>query len=292
MKGIVLAGGSGSRLAPLTVSVSKQLLPVFDKPLIYYPLSALMLADIRNILIITAPASEVQFRNLLGDGSQLGCRFSYAVQENPEGLAQALTIGETFINGDSVALILGDNIFFGSGFGELLRQHTNPEGAVIFAQPVNDPSRYGIVTLDDSGGPLSIEEKPDEPKSNLAVPGLYFYDSQACKIASDIEPSVRGELEITSVNQDYLERGKLTVGLFNRGIAWLDAGTFESLNDASNFVRVIEERQGTKIGCIEEVAYYRNFIDRAQLLRLADRYPDHSYGAYLRSVAEVSPRTT
>lgn len=289
MKGIILAGGSGTRLNPLTIAVSKQLLPVFDKPLIYYPLSALMLAEIRDILIITTQESSPQFQKLLGDGNQLGCRFSYAVQEKPEGLAQALTIGESFINGDSVALILGDNIFFGSGFGDLLRQHTNPDGAVVFAQPVQDPSRYGIVEMDSDGQPVSIEEKPSQPKSNFAVPGLYFYDSQACEIARSIQPSERGELEITSVNQVYLEQGKLTVGVFNRGIAWLDAGTFESLNDASTFVRVIEERQGTKIGCIEEVAYYRRFIDRAQLIRLADGYARSGYGDYLRNVAATSP---
>lgn len=284
MKGIILAGGSGTRLHPLTIAVSKQLLPVYDKPMIYYPLSVLMLADIRDILIISTPQDTPSFERLLGDGSELGCRFWYAVQEIPNGLAQAFVIGADFIGDDKVALILGDNIFYGSGFGQLIRQHVDPDGAVVFAARVHDPERYGVVEFDERRNVLSIEEKPANPKSHFAVPGLYFYDNQVVDIARTIEPSARGEYEITSVNNEYLKRGKLKVGVFNRGIAWLDTGTFASLNEASTFVRVIEERQGTKIGCIEEIAYYRNFIDADQLNTLAVKYDKSGYGDYLRSL--------
>jgi glucose-1-phosphate thymidylyltransferase len=287
MKAIILAGGSGTRLHPLTLTVSKQLLPVYDKPMIYYPLSVLMLAGIREILIITTPRDQSQFENLLGDGSQLGCAFSYATQPDPDGLARAFVIGENFIGTDSVALILGDNIFYGSGFGKLLRAHTDPDGAVIFAARVNDPSRYGIVELDADNNPVSIEEKPEHPKSSYAVPGLYFYDNSVAAIAKSIPPSARGEYEITDVNRAYLDQGRLRVGVFNRGIAWLDTGTFASLNEASTFVRVIEERQDTKIGCIEEVAFYSNFISRDQLASLADKYQKSGYGDYLRRIASA-----
>lgn len=287
MKGIILAGGSGTRLHPLTIAVSKQLLPVYDKPMIYYPLSVLMLADIRDILIISTPQDTPSFERLLGDGAELGCRFSYAVQEIPNGLAQAFVIGADFIGDDKVALILGDNIFYGSGFGQLIRQHVDPDGAVVFAARVHDPERYGVVEFDEQRNVLSIEEKPANPKSHFAVPGLYFYDNQVVDIARTIEPSARGEYEITSVNNEYLKRGKLKVGVFNRGIAWLDTGTFASLNEASTFVRVIEERQGTKIGCIEEIAYYRNFIDADQLNTLAVKYDKSGYGDYLRDIVVI-----
>jgi glucose-1-phosphate thymidylyltransferase len=286
MKGIILAGGAGSRLHPITLAVSKQLMPVYDKPMIYYPLSVLMLAGINEILIITIPEDQAAFKRLLGDGSELGCRFEYTVQETPNGLAQAFILGKEFIGDDKVALVLGDNIFYGSGFGELVRCHTNPDGAVIFAAPVHDPERYGVVEFDDERQAISIEEKPAEPKSNCAVPGLYFYDNDVVEIAESIEPSVRGEFEITTVNQVYLERKKLKVGVFNRGIAWLDTGTFASLNEASTFVRVIEERQDTKIGCIEEVAYYSKFITQDQLLVLAEKYVKSGYGDYLMRVAQ------
>jgi glucose-1-phosphate thymidylyltransferase len=285
MKGIILAGGAGSRLRPITLAVSKQLMPIYDKPMIYYPLSVLMLAGIREILIITTPEDQAAFKRLLGDGSELGCDFQYAVQEVPNGLAQAFVIGKEFIGGDKVALVLGDNIFYGSGFGELVRRNTDPDGAVIFAAPVHDPERYGVVEFDDQRNAISIEEKPAHPKSNYAVPGLYFYDNDVIEIAETIEPSARGEYEITTVNQVYLERKKLKVGVFNRGVAWLDTGTFASLNEASTFVRVIEERQDTKIGCIEEVAYYSKFIDREQLLELAEKYAKSGYGDYLKRVA-------
>lgn len=287
MKGIILAGGSGTRLHPLTLAMSKQLLPVYDKPMIYYPLSVLMLADIREILIISTPTDLPMFERLLGDGSDLGCRFSYAVQEVPNGLAQAFVIGKEFIGDDNVALILGDNIFFGSGFGHLIRQCANPVGAVVFAARVHDPERYGVVEFDENRKAISLEEKPEHPKSNYAVPGLYFYDNQVVSIAESVEPSARGEYEITSVNNEYLKRNQLRVGVFNRGIAWLDTGTFASLNEASTFVRVIEERQGTKIGCIEEIAFYRKFIERDQLSVLAERYGKSGYGDYLNEIARL-----
>ena len=285
MKGIILAGGAGTRLHPVTLAVSKQLMPIYDKPMIYYPLSVLMLAGINEILIITTPEDQVVFKRLLGDGSELGCCFEYAVQEVPNGLAQAFVIGKNFIGQDKVALILGDNIFYGSGFGRLLRQHTEPSGAVIFAAPVHDPERYGVVEFDEDHKAISIEEKPSAPKSHYAVPGLYFYDNDVVEIAETIEPSTRGEYEITTVNQVYLEGKKLQVGVLNRGVAWLDTGTFTSLNEASTFVRVIEERQDTKIGCIEEVAYHSKFIDRQQLLSLAVKLEKSGYGDYLRRVA-------
>ena len=286
MKGIILAGGAGSRLHPITLAVSKQLMPIYDKPMIYYPLSVLMLAGINEILIITTPEDQPAFKRLLGDGSELGCRFEYVVQEVPNGLAQAFVLGKEFIGDDKVALVLGDNIFYGSGFGQLIRQHTDPDGAVIFAAPVHDPERYGVVEFDDQKNAISLEEKPTQPKSNFAVPGLYFYDNDVVEIAETIEPSARGEYEITTVNQVYLKRKKLKVGVFNRGVAWLDTGTFASLNEASTFVRVIEERQDTKIGCIEEVAYYSKFITKAQLLVLAEKYAKSGYGDYLKRVAQ------
>lgn len=284
IKGIILAGGAGSRLHPITLAVSKQLMPVYDKPMVYYPLSVLMLAGIREILIITTREDKASFQRLLGDGSELGCDFKYAIQDEPNGLAQAFVIGKDFIAGDKVALILGDNIFYGSGFTELLRQYTDPEGAVIFASQVQDPERYGVVEFDADKNAISIEEKPNQPKSNYAVPGLYFYDNDVVEIAETIQPSARGEYEITSVNETYLKRGKLLVGVFNRGVAWLDTGTFASLNEASTFVRVIEERQGTKVGCIEEVAYRSGFISEDQLLRLSEKYKASGYGCYLRSI--------
>jgi glucose-1-phosphate thymidylyltransferase len=286
MKGIILAGGAGSRLHPITLAVSKQLMPIYDKPMIYYPLSVLMIAGINEVLIITTPEDQAAFKRLLGDGSGLGCRFKYMVQEVPNGLAQAFVLGKEFIGDDKVALVLGDNIFYGSGFGELVRRHTDPDGAVVFAAPVHDPERYGVVEFDEKRQAISIEEKPAEPKSNYAVPGLYFYDNDVVEIAETIEPSARGEYEITTVNQVYLERQKLKVGVFNRGIAWLDTGTFASLNEASTFVRVIEERQGMKVGCIEEVAYYSKFIDREQLLALAVKLEKSGYGEYLKLVVE------
>lgn len=288
MKGIILAGGSGTRLYPITLAVSKQLMPVYDKPMIYYPLSVLMLAGIREILIITNQEDQAAFRRLLGDGADLGCRFEYAVQEEPNGLAQAFVIGKEFIGTNKVALILGDNIFYGSGFGELVRRHSDPDGAVVFAAPVSDPENYGVVEFDATDRAASIEEKPKHPRSSFAVPGLYFYDNDVVEIAHNIQPSTRGEYEITSVNQVYLERNKLKVGVFDRGIAWLDTGTFASLNEASTFVRVIEDRQNTKIGCIEEVAYYSKFINKEQLLQLASRCSKSGYGDYLERVALTS----
>jgi glucose-1-phosphate thymidylyltransferase len=284
MKGIVLAGGSGTRLYPITKGISKQLMPIYDKPMIYYPLSVLMLAGIKEILIITTPEDSAQFRKLLGDGSEIGCRFSYAVQEVPNGLAQAFVIGADFIGEDKVALVLGDNIFYGSGFSKLVQSFNDVDGAAIFAYEVQDPERYGVVEFDKDFNALSIEEKPKAPKSNYAVPGLYFYDNSVVEIAKNIQPSPRGEYEITDVNRVYLENKKLKVGVMNRGTAWLDTGTFDSLSDSCEFVRVIEKRQSQKIGCIEEVAFRMGFIDQEQLLKLADKYAKSGYGEYLRKV--------
>lgn len=286
MKGIVLAGGSGTRLYPLTIAVSKQLMPVYDKPMIYYPLTTLMLAGINEILIITTPEDQAGFKKLLGDGSQVGCRFEYVVQPKPEGLAQAFILGADFIGNDSVALVLGDNIFYGSGMGTLLQKKLNPDGATVFAYQVGDPERYGVVEFDKDYKVLSIEEKPKEPKSNYAVPGLYFYDNEVVSIAQNMKPSPRGELEITDVNKIYLEKGKLEVGVLDRGTAWLDTGTFDSLQEAGQFIEVIEKRQGLKIGCIEEVAYRKGFIDKAQLKVLAEKYIKSGYGVYLNMIAQ------
>jgi len=284
MKGIVLAGGSGTRLYPITKGISKQLIPIYDKPMIYYPLSVLMLAGINEILIITTPEDSAQFQRLLGDGSEVGCKFSYAVQAVPNGLAQAFVIGADFIGNDKVALILGDNIFYGTGFSKLIQSFNNVDGAAIFAYKVHDPERYGVVEFDKDYKALSIEEKPTNPKSNFAVPGLYFYDNNVVKIAKEIAPSPRGEYEITDVNRVYLERNSLHVGVMNRGTAWLDTGTFDSYSDACEFVRVIEKRQGYKVGCIEEVAYRMGYIDKAHLLTLADKYAKSGYGEYLRKL--------
>jgi len=284
MKGIILAGGSGTRLYPITKGISKQIMPIYDKPMIYYPLSVLMLAGISEILIITTPEDSAQFQRLLGDGKDLGCRFEYAVQEKPNGLAQAFVIGADFIGDDKVALVLGDNIFYGAGFSKLLQSFNKVDGAAIFAYEVNDPERYGVVEFDDNLVAISIEEKPIHPKSNFAVPGLYFYDNDIVDIAKNIAPSPRGEYEITDVNKVYLENKKLHVGVMNRGTAWLDTGTFDSLADASEFVRVIEKRQSQKIGCIEEVAFRMGFINHEQLLVLATRYAKSGYGEYLRKL--------
>ncbi|MBC7627770.1 glucose-1-phosphate thymidylyltransferase RfbA [Ferruginibacter sp.] len=284
MKGIILAGGSGTRLYPITMGISKQLMPVYDKPMIYYPLSTLMLAGIREILIITTPDDQAQFMRLLGDGNQWGCEISYAKQEVPNGLAQAFVIGEKFIGTDSVALVLGDNIFYGSGFSKLLQNSANPDGAVIFAYPVSDPERYGVVEFDDALNAVSIEEKPMHPKSNFAVPGLYFYDNEVVNIAKNIPASPRGEYEITDVNRIYLKNKKLKVGVLDRGFAWLDTGTFESLNDASEYVRVIEKRQGLKIGCPEEIAWRMGFINKEQLMNEALKLKKSGYGEYLQQL--------
>jgi glucose-1-phosphate thymidylyltransferase len=281
MKGIILAGGSGTRLHPLTLAVSKQLMPIYDKPMIYYPLSILMMSGIREVLIISTPHDLPLFRKLLGDGSALGCRFEYAIQENPNGLAEAFIIGREFIGSDKVALVLGDNIFYGTGLSNLLLSNNDPDGGIIYAYHVNDPERYGVVEFDDDGNVLSIVEKPQSPKSNYAVPGIYFYDNDVVEIAANIKPSHRGEIEITDVNKEYLRRGKLKVSILDRGTAWFDTGTFNSLMQASQFVQVIEERQGLKIGSIEEAAFKMGFIDTDQLRILAQPLLKSGYGVYL-----------
>lgn len=286
MKGIILAGGSGTRLHPLTLAVSKQLMPVYDKPMIYYPLSILMMAGIREILIITTPHDQAQFKKLLGDGQNLGCNFQYVVQEVPNGLAQAFVLGADFIGQDKVALVLGDNIFHGEGMEELLKANSDPDGGVVYAYHVHDPERYGVVEFDANKVALSIEEKPAQPKSNYAVPGLYFYDNEVVEIAKNLEPSPRGEYEITDVNREYLRRGKLKVGILGRGTAWLDTGTFESLMQAGEFVRVLEQRQGLKVGSIEEAAYRQGFIDAAQLRKIAEPLRKSGYGDYLLHLPE------
>jgi glucose-1-phosphate thymidylyltransferase len=285
MKGIILAGGSGTRLHPLTLAVSKQLMPVYNKPMIYYPLSVLMMAGVSEILIISTPHDLPHFERLLGDGKNLGCKFSYAVQEIPNGLAQAFVIGEKFIGKDKVALVLGDNIFYGAGLGRLLQQHQNPEGGVVFAYHVSDPERYGVVEFNEDQKVISIEEKPSHPKSNYAVPGLYFYDNSVVQVAKDLKPSARGEYEITDVNKYYLKEGKLKVGILDRGTAWLDTGTFASLTQAGQFVQVIEERQGLSIGCIEEIAYRMKYIDKEQLKKLAAPLMKSGYGDYLMKLS-------
>ncbi|MDR1877052.1 MAG: glucose-1-phosphate thymidylyltransferase RfbA [Flavobacteriaceae bacterium] len=284
MKGIILAGGSGTRLYPLTIAVSKQLMPVYDKPMIYFPLSTLMLAGIKEILIITTPEDSESFKKLLGNGEDLGIDLSYAIQPKPEGLAQAFIVGKKFIGKESVALILGDNIFYGAGLGKLLEEKTNPNGACVFAYQVSDPERYGVVEFDENYKAISIEEKPVKPKSNYAIPGLYFYDNDVVGYAENLKPSERGELEITDINKIYLEKGRLEVGVLSRGTAWLDTGTFDSLHEAGEFVKVIEKRQGFKISCIEEISYRRGYINKEQLLRLADKYGKSGYGEYLKKI--------
>lgn len=286
MKGIILAGGSGTRLHPLTLAVSKQLMPVYDKPMIYYPLSVLMMAGISEILIISTPTDLPNFERLLGDGARLGCKFTYAKQEVPNGLAQAFVIGEKFIGKDKVALVLGDNIFYGTGLGRLMQQHHDPDGAVVFAYHVSDPERYGVVEFDANNNAISIEEKPLKPKSNYAVPGLYFYDNSVVEVAKNLKPSARGEYEITDVNKYYLQQKKLKVGILDRGTAWLDTGTFASLMQAGQFVQVIEERQGLRIGCIEEVAYRMGYIDKKQLKVIAEPLLKSGYGNYLLKMIE------
>lgn len=281
MKGIILAGGSGSRLYPITLAVSKQLLPVYDKPMIYYPLSVLMLAGIKDILFITTPGDQASFKNLLGDGSELGCNFEYAIQEEPNGLAEAFIIGEQFIGDEKVALMLGDNIFYGNGFGNLLRSKIDVKGASVFAYPVKDPERYGVVEFDQDKKVRSIQEKPTDPRSRYAVPGLYFYDNKVIEYAKKVKPSARGEKEISSINQMYLEAGNLEVGIMTRGMSWFDTGTVESLDDATEFIRVLQNRQATMIGCIEEVAYQRRFISREKLHELSRKYGKSKYGEYL-----------
>ncbi|MBL7771891.1 MAG: glucose-1-phosphate thymidylyltransferase RfbA [Chitinophagaceae bacterium] len=281
MKGIILAGGSGTRLYPITKAISKQLMPIYDKPMIYYPLSVLMMAGIKDILIITTPEDSDQFKRLLQDGSEIGCTISYAVQEVPNGLAQAFVIGEAFVGNDKVALVLGDNIFYGSGLGRQLQALQDVSGGYVFAYPVSDPERYGVVEFDEQFNAKSIEEKPSQPKSNFAVPGLYFYDNSVIEIAKNLKPSARGEYEITDVNKVYLEQGKLKVSVLDRTTAWLDTGTFDSLHDASEFVRVIEKRQGTKIGCIEEIAFVMNYINKEQLSLLGEKLRKSGYGEYL-----------
>ena len=284
MKGIILAGGSGTRLYPITMGISKQLMPIYDKPMIYYPLSTLMLAGINEILIITTPEDSEQFKRLLGDGNQWGCKFEYAKQEVPNGLAQAFVIGKKFIGTDKVALVLGDNIFYGSGFSLLLQKSATNNGATIFAYPVTDPERYGVVEFDENKNAISLEEKPLQPKSNYAVPGLYFYDNSVVQIAKDLQPSARGEYEITDINKIYLQNQLLKVSVFDRGFAWLDTGTFDSLHDASEYVRVIEKRQGLKIGCLEEIAYRMKYISREQLDALAEGLKKSGYGEYLKNI--------
>jgi glucose-1-phosphate thymidylyltransferase len=284
MKGIILAGGSGTRLYPITIAVSKQLLPVYDKPMIYYPLSVLMLAGIKDILFITTPHDQEAFKKLLGDGSQVGCNFEYAIQEKPTGLADAFTIGADFIGNEKVALVLGDNIFYGNGLGSLLRSKGNIDGASIFAYPVKDPERYGVVEFDEDNKAISIEEKPIEPKSKYAVPGLYFYDNRVVEFARNVRPSNRGEKEISSINQMYLEEGKLEVGVMTRGMSWFDTGTVESLDDATEFIRVLQNRQSAMIGCIEEVALVHKFIDIDQYKTAIKRYEKSKYGEYLRNL--------